>query len=548
MTISKKILTILAAVLLVSSWTCNALAQSESDYALVQIPFFSNPVIIWNLNKYVTNAYLEVDLFGKPRASSQSYVYHPVDGLRSGMSFQIDRDWDRMVYWEGLDYWLRAYGSYGSTGCQFWAPGSIRAYAPGNDQVFPWYHSVFVGDTENNRIVRLQYYWNSETWVCLQPAISGNGLTRPRAFDHNNDGDYWLEATDYLWVISGQNVLQRWLCDGTYKATHDNPGCDGVPGTWCRLTAVASGRSINTPEPFANTSHFYVADAGNKRIDWLIKVTGTEMLYLFDEVSTSSSIVDLEVDNFGQLWALDGNTGIFTKYTDNLFPLCTYGNTGSHNRFFNPVNISNAGGYLGSGVVVVTESWSDTSGFLRFVIGTDIVDFSITATKANNWLYVNYVLIDPSSVTVKIFDSQGGLVKTLFDGLQFSGACFFVWNGTNNSGQPVPDGNYRVEVVSTCSYISTATGQPANVVIKEEWFTHPCCIVRGNVDNIGGIDISDLVYLVDYMFTGGPTPPCPAQANFDGSGDDTVGDIDITDLVSLVDYMFTGGPPPVACP
>ncbi|MCK4460262.1 MAG: hypothetical protein KAW46_00575 [candidate division Zixibacteria bacterium] len=36
-----------------------------------------------------------------------------------------------------------------------------------------------------------------------------------------------------------------------------------------------------------------------------------------------------------------------------------------------------------------------------------------------------------------------------------------------------------------------------------------CCVVRGSVDNDdgGAIDISDLVYLVDYMFTGGPPPP-----------------------------------------
>ena len=35
-----------------------------------------------------------------------------------------------------------------------------------------------------------------------------------------------------------------------------------------------------------------------------------------------------------------------------------------------------------------------------------------------------------------------------------------------------------------------------------------CCIARGNVngDPAGSIDISDLVYLVDYMFNGGPAP------------------------------------------
>ena len=84
-----------------------------------------------------------------------------------------------------------------------------------------------------------------------------------------------------------------------------------------------------------------------------------------------------------------------------------------------------------------------------------------------------------------------------------------------------------------------------------------CCIppIRGNVDyDISDvIDISDLVYLVDYMFNSGPAPVCWEEANVDGSGpatppDEGSDDIDISDLVYLVDYMFTGGPVPVTCP
>ncbi|MDH3889550.1 MAG: dockerin type I repeat-containing protein [candidate division Zixibacteria bacterium] len=63
-----------------------------------------------------------------------------------------------------------------------------------------------------------------------------------------------------------------------------------------------------------------------------------------------------------------------------------------------------------------------------------------------------------------------------------------------------------------------------------------------NCDGVPGMDISDLVYLVDYMFTGGPEPCCfeDADVNCDGS-------IDISDLVYVVDYMFTGGPQPCRC-
>jgi len=81
-----------------------------------------------------------------------------------------------------------------------------------------------------------------------------------------------------------------------------------------------------------------------------------------------------------------------------------------------------------------------------------------------------------------------------------------------------------------------------------------CCVgIRGNVDYDPGdeIDISDLVYLVDYMFTGGAEPECWGEANIDGSDDgdgvDGPEDVDISDLVYLVDYMFNSGPPPPGC-
>ncbi len=79
-----------------------------------------------------------------------------------------------------------------------------------------------------------------------------------------------------------------------------------------------------------------------------------------------------------------------------------------------------------------------------------------------------------------------------------------------------------------------------------------CCRgIRANIDSdlFDVIDIADLVYLVDYMFTAGAEPDCWHEANVDG---DLVGDlqqtVDIADLVYLVDYMFDSGPLPPQCP
>lgn len=81
-------------------------------------------------------------------------------------------------------------------------------------------------------------------------------------------------------------------------------------------------------------------------------------------------------------------------------------------------------------------------------------------------------------------------------------------------------------------------------------FVCSCCSgVTGDMNGDGGYtaDISDLLYLVDYMFVpGSPAPPCLAEGDVNGD----LGPVpDISDLLYLVDYMFTpGSPAPAACP
>jgi hypothetical protein len=62
---------------------------------------------------------------------------------------------------------------------------------------------------------------------------------------------------------------------------------------------------------------------------------------------------------------------------------------------------------------------------------------------------------------------------------------------------------------------------------------------RGDANSDGSIDIADVVFLLDYLFLGGP-PPVPliaGDANCDGV-------IDIADVVYLLNYLFLDGPEP----
>jgi hypothetical protein len=70
---------------------------------------------------------------------------------------------------------------------------------------------------------------------------------------------------------------------------------------------------------------------------------------------------------------------------------------------------------------------------------------------------------------------------------------------------------------------------------------HVQLALRGDADGGGAIDISDAVFLISYIFSGGPAPnPLYAgDPNCDGS-------VDISDAVFLIAYIFSGGPAP--CP
>ncbi len=71
-----------------------------------------------------------------------------------------------------------------------------------------------------------------------------------------------------------------------------------------------------------------------------------------------------------------------------------------------------------------------------------------------------------------------------------------------------------------------------------------CCDTRGDAlhDN-QLILVNDLVYLVNYVFKGGPQPMCAEEG--DALADN--GLILVNDLVYLVNYVFKGGPIPPAC-
>lgn len=62
--------------------------------------------------------------------------------------------------------------------------------------------------------------------------------------------------------------------------------------------------------------------------------------------------------------------------------------------------------------------------------------------------------------------------------------------------------------------------------------------LRGNANSDSGIDLSDAVYLLAFLFQGGPPPRCDDAAD---SNDD--GSLDLSDAIFTLAFLFQGGPP-----
>ena len=63
--------------------------------------------------------------------------------------------------------------------------------------------------------------------------------------------------------------------------------------------------------------------------------------------------------------------------------------------------------------------------------------------------------------------------------------------------------------------------------------------LRGDVNGDGAIDVADILYLINYLFIGGPAPEPLESGNINCDGV-----VDIADVVYLINYLFIGGSPP----
>lgn len=104
-----------------------------------------------------------------------------------------------------------------------------------------------------------------------------------------------------------------------------------------------------------------------------------------------------------------------------------------------------------------------------------------------------------------------------------------------NPGQEDEDGDEVGDSCDNCVYVYN----PGQVDSDLDGTGDACEVVCGDADGSVAVDIDDVVYLISYIFSGGPEPD-PYEA-----GDaDCSGATDIDDVVCLIGYIFSGGNAP----
>jgi len=136
---------------------------------------------------------------------------------------------------------------------------------------------------------------------------------------------------------------------------------------------------------------------------------------------------------------------------------------------------------------------------------------------------------NPTVTTLELSTLLGGSETDQTRGIVIDNlGCLYVTGSTGSSDFPVVN-PYDPTLNSSDVFLTKICLQ-----------THVC----GDADGSGTVTISDAVYLINYIFSGGPAPNPLLSGDADCSGAVT-----ISDAVYLINYIFSGGPAPCsACP
>ncbi|MEA2163467.1 MAG: hypothetical protein QOK37_1594 [Thermoanaerobaculia bacterium] len=222
----------------------------------------------------------------------------------------------------------------------------------------------------------------------------------------------------------------------------------------------------------------------------------------------------------------------------------------------NIASVANAG-------VGATYNWSITNGTITAGTGTNSITFTAGAVGTltlNVTVTTSAGCSDAKSANVNVVVPPVTVTSVSPTGGTIAGGSAVTINGTGfASGASVTFGGATATNVAVVSAIKITARTPAhalgavNVTVTNVDTTSGTLVAgylykaqQFDPNNDGTITSSDIFYLVNYLFLGGPAPSAAAGVlSGDANGD---GVVNASDIFYLVNYLFLGGPRPNAVP
>jgi len=309
--------------------------------------------------------------------------------------------------------------------------------------LFDFDSNLYVIDTGNNRIIKFSDKDNDFIFLSVGENLPDNlSLKSPRAGRIDKDGNLFIADTANNRVIKGSTGMVIG---------------QGSGGISAKSIGNISSNQITSPYgiDLDNQGNLYVADTENHKIK-KYGLNGELLMEIGEKgVGRGEFLYPCDV-------ALDCNENIYVADTENhriqKFDkfgkfICSFGTQGlKEGNFFAPRGISID---KNSGFIYVADAEGRIQ---KFNIAIGIADAKLsnkvfsTKSSANKRLTeLEFYLKEEGIVSIDVFDSNGGLVKSLVQGLkQKPGSCSFSWNGDDNASKLADSGEYsfRIEVHS----------------------------------------------------------------------------------------------------
>jgi len=435
------------------------------------------------------------ELFQMTYASTMAYWREPVwPNYLHAILFVTDPGWHRIIYGDKYAEWIKSWGRGGPVEQRLHLPTDICSINDSVAGVGPVARVYLInhGVLTDDRIFRLIYSFGSGN-LAFDDSLNLDTDVRMRYRSiclHDNSTATTVDD-DYLWVVDD------WL---NKIVKYDALGAKGIQRTefpvigtgnneFGCLGEIVCGRDGPSG---VNNDEIYMLDPGKGRLVRLID-NGSSFTYDASyQFSGPISLIDLEVDMYGQIYVLDAEGNRVFKFNPAFELIGVFQpGTSSPDGICEPISISNPRGGMygvnGWAELFVGERWTDTTGGQWFQIGTKLLNGPTSMVPWDQYSVTTYYTAsDPHLLYVNVYEWIGGDVQawihidTPYDGaMRYGGDNEFIWQvPPGKIGQSIL---YKLETTCKSTY-KKLSGDPVDQFqfeVQRQLGNQPPAVQRG---------------------------------------------------------------------